>query len=604
MTEITTVLQTQTVVAATTDSTQPITFTQFDPSLGTLIDIRIGIVGDVNAAASIENLGAAATSVGLSVPVNFDVFSPDGTELTGLTVEPVSTVNLGAYDGTPDYAGSSGTVVGGIAATGTTLAIVSPDLSPFIGTGTVGLTTKTFGDAAETGGGNLLTTLQTDAGAVVSVQYDYSTTGIPSGGGKTGGSVTATFVSSTVLGTDLIPNTVTTVAQSFTEPSSATGWSDTLGVARFDPALGTLEAVNLTLNGSLIASVAAENTGSNAIVFSTTQEAVVTLGLAGTLHASVALSTGDSMLLGGYDGTTDFAGTSGHTDTGLIDPFLPDGTATLSGSETDPSILAAFTGVGIYDLPISSFGTSFAQGGANLVSDLTLGASANVEISYVYTQSVACFAAGTRIETVSGPIAVEHLTVGMQVVTARSGIVAPIVWIGHRTVDCRRHPKPLAVSPVRIRAGAFGPGVPSHDVRLSPDHAVFFDEVLIPVRLLVNGKSVVRETVDHITYYHVELDRHDLLLAEGLPTESYLDTDNRSAFANGGGATQLHPDFAALMWDGHGCAPLVVTGAPVQAAKAHLAAVAKRGKASVRKTRVRKGVINPLPASSPQPALP
>jgi hypothetical protein len=588
MTEITTVLQTQTVADTTTDWAQPITFAQFDPSLGTLIDIRIGVTGDVNAAASIENLGAAAAAVGLSIPVNFDVFAPDGTELTVLTVEPVSTVNLGAYDGTPDYAGSSGTIVGGIAATGTTLAIVSPDLSPFIGTGTVGLTTKTFGDAAEAGDANLLTTLQTDAGAIVTLQYDYATPGTPSGGGETGGVVSATFVSSTVLATDLIPNTVTTVAQSFTEPSRATGWSDSLGVVRFDPALGTLEAVNLSLNGSLIASVEAENTGSNAIVFSTTQEAVVTLSLAGTLNASLALSTDDSMSLGGYDGTTDFAGTSGHTDTGLIDPFLPGGIASFGGSETDPSILAAFTGTGTYDLPISSFGTSFAQGGANSVSDLTLDAGADVEISYVYSPSVACFAAGTRILTEAGPIAVEHLTVGMQAVTATSGASAPITWIGYRTVDCRRHPKPLAVSPVRVRSGAFGVGIPSRDVCLSPDHAVFFNDVLIPVRLLVNRTSVVRETVDHITYYHVELDRHDLLLAEGLPVESFLDTDNRSAFANGGGATQLYPNFAALMWDGHGCAPLVVTGAPVQAAKAHLAAVAKSAKASVTKTRVRK----------------
>ena len=144
-----------------------------------------------------------------------------------------------------------------------------------------------------------------------------------------------------------------------------------------------------------------------------------------------------------------------------------------------------------------------------------------------------------------------------------------------------------------MNAGAFGPGVPSRDVRLSPDHAVFFDDVLIPVRLLVNGTSVVREIVDSVTYYHVELKQHELLLAEGLPVESYLETGGRSAFANGGGATQLHPDFAPLIWDGQGCAPLVVTGAPLRAARAHLAAAVNSGKPKTRKTRVRKGSINP-----------
>ena len=45
-----------------------------------------------------------------------------------------------------------------------------------------------------------------------------------------------------------------------------------------------------------------------------------------------------------------------------------------------------------------------------------------------------------------------------------------------------------------------------------------------------------------VTYYHIELPQHDIVLAEGLPTESFLDTGNRDAFANGGGVTQIHPD--------------------------------------------------------------
>jgi len=60
--------------------------------------------------------------------------------------------------------------------------------------------------------------------------------------------------------------------------------------------------------------------------------------------------------------------------------------------------------------------------------------------------------------------------------------------------------------------------------------------------------------MDEVTYYHVELDDHDLLLAEGLPVESYLDTGDRSNFENGGGPIALHPDFStrrqatAHMW--------------------------------------------------------
>ena len=80
---------------------------------------------------------------------------------------------------------------------------------------------------------------------------------------------------------------------------------------------------------------------------------------------------------------------------------------------------------------------------------------------------------------------------------------------------------------------------------MSPDHAIFIGGYLIPAKNLVNGGSITIETACRtVTYYHVELDRHDLLLADGLAAESYLDTGNRAMFANGGPSTRLHPDFA------------------------------------------------------------
>jgi hypothetical protein len=88
---------------------------------------------------------------------------------------------------------------------------------------------------------------------------------------------------------------------------------------------------------------------------------------------------------------------------------------------------------------------------------------------------------------------------------------------------------------------------------------------LIPIRYLVNGATVVQEAVERVTYYHVELPAHDVILAEGLPAESFLDTGNRAAFANGGGAVALHPDFALRVWRDEACADLVLDG-PVLAA--------------------------------------
>ena len=177
--------------------------------------------------------------------------------------------------------------------------------------------------------------------------------------------------------------------------------------------------------------------------------------------------------------------------------------------------------------------------------------------------TIACFAAGTMIATDRGEMPVEQLSTGDRVVTARRA-GAPfrqINWIGHRQVSLRAHPDPAAVRPIRIRAGAFGAGLPRRDLRLSPDHAVFQGGVLIPVRYLINGATIAPDDdCDAVDYFHLELSSHDVLLAEGLPAETYLDTGNRAAFANGGAIADLHPDFAWREWDARACAPLVLDG--------------------------------------------
>jgi hypothetical protein len=184
--------------------------------------------------------------------------------------------------------------------------------------------------------------------------------------------------------------------------------------------------------------------------------------------------------------------------------------------------------------------------------------------------TVVCFRAGTRIRVTGGTVPVEELCIGEPVlVLTPDGRLTPrpIVWIGHRSVDCRHHPNPHLVWPVRIRAGAFGPDAPCRDLFLSPDHAVFVDGALIPVKYLINGDSIQQVPLDEVTYFHIELQEHSVLLAEDLPAESYLDTGDRTKFANGGKQSTLFPDFATRVWEAAGCAPLVVTGAALDAAR-------------------------------------
>jgi hypothetical protein len=182
--------------------------------------------------------------------------------------------------------------------------------------------------------------------------------------------------------------------------------------------------------------------------------------------------------------------------------------------------------------------------------------------------SAPCFAAGTRIETSGGAVAVEALRVGDHVTLARGGF-APVTWLGHRHVACARHPRPSEVLPVRVRAHAFAPGVPARDVILSPDHAILVDDALIPVRHLLNGASVAQETWDEVTYWHVELAAHDILLADGLPCESYLDTGNRTAFANAACAPQAYPAFARApeVREARACLTLVTSGEALDVAR-------------------------------------
>ncbi len=178
-----------------------------------------------------------------------------------------------------------------------------------------------------------------------------------------------------------------------------------------------------------------------------------------------------------------------------------------------------------------------------------------------------CFRAGTRILTDHGEVAVELLRVGDLVRTVLGQTAAPIIWIGHREIDCAHHPQPRKVWPVRISAGAFGPDRPGRDLFLSPDHAVYVNEVLIPVRHLVNAGSIVQVPMDRVSYHHIELTQHDVVLAHGLPTETFLDLKDGFDYGRGPAPTRLFPDYSARMWEAFGCARLIVTGPELDATR-------------------------------------
>jgi hypothetical protein len=175
-----------------------------------------------------------------------------------------------------------------------------------------------------------------------------------------------------------------------------------------------------------------------------------------------------------------------------------------------------------------------------------------------------CFAAGTHILTSRGHVPVEHLRAGDMVVTV-SGAMRAIKWLGHRTINIAAHPSPHLAAPILIRAGALADGKPMRDLYVSPDHALFFNNALVPAKALVNGKTILQVKRPEIQYFHVELKSHDIVLAEDTPAETYLETGNRNAFENGGMTITLHPDFAQTFREAQSCAPFLESGPLVEA---------------------------------------
>ncbi len=152
-----------------------------------------------------------------------------------------------------------------------------------------------------------------------------------------------------------------------------------------------------------------------------------------------------------------------------------------------------------------------------------------------------CFMADTLIRTLSGEVAVQNLKIG-DFVQTYDGRLVPICWIGCQSIASRFSDE-LRL-PIRVKAGALRDNVPCRDLLVSPDHALFIDDVLAHAGALVNGTSIVRETNVplNFAYYHVEVEDHSLILAENTPAETFVDNIDRANFDNWTEYQALYPE--------------------------------------------------------------
>ncbi|NET48774.1 MAG: Hint domain-containing protein, partial [Merismopedia sp. SIO2A8] len=169
----------------------------------------------------------------------------------------------------------------------------------------------------------------------------------------------------------------------------------------------------------------------------------------------------------------------------------------------------------------------------------------NLPVMGVTATVIDCFLTGTRLLTDQGERRVEELNIGDRLQTF-DGHLEPIKWVGIQTCypNSNANYHPFRTFPIRIKAGALGNHLPIRDLYVSPDHALFMDGLLINAGALENGTSIVQTTssMDAFVYYHIELERHNLVIAEGTPTESYLpQTQARNTFDNGDEYADLYP---------------------------------------------------------------
>ncbi len=374
---------------------------------------------------------------------------------------------------------------------------------------------------------------------------------------------------------------------------AARNFVETAGAVTLDG--GTIDPTGIENDGGTIS-------GSGALIGNVVNDAEI-MASGGRLNIQGNVS-GSGTLVVGPGATLELGGSvSGNTlqfaaDTGVaqIDDLLNGAdqqqfSAPISDYVPGDGIDLAVAGLGTFgDISSATPGTYDAatqttalalDDGASLVATLTLEGdyahrtfTVSQASGFVDVGVTPCYCRGTLIETERGQTRVEDLKIGDEVATM-SGALRPIRWIGRRRYGGRFAMGRKDILPVCIMAGAFDDNVPRRDLWISPHHAMYFKDrhfegVLIEAKDLVNGASIVRvELVDKVEYFHIELDTHDVIIAEGALSESYIDDDSRGMFNNADEYRALYPETVTGI--AQYCAPRLEDGYEVEAVRQRIA---------------------------------
>jgi len=197
--------------------------------------------------------------------------------------------------------------------------------------------------------------------------------------------------------------------------------------------------------------------------------------------------------------------------------------------------LFRITAVGAASIPLLALSRNFASANPN-------GTNQN------HNPQNSCFLKGTKISTPSGDRLVQELQIGDEVETLAGR--KTIQWIGYNKFTKEEgRAWQDSVMPIRVARFAIDDQTPLSDLYLSPGHCIFFDEALIPVMYLINEASIAQGTpsdMSALEYYHIELDTHEVMYAEGALVESF-DGSSRENFSNFVQYTRLYGERQSSM---------------------------------------------------------
>ncbi|OAG77387.1 outer membrane protein [Acetobacter malorum] len=306
--------------------------------------------------------------------------------------------------------------------------------------------------------------------------------------------------------------------------------------------------------------IAVESGGSGAITGGSVADVTVASGGTINFNSGAVLtdkltlsSGGTATITGNTGGTVDLGDgyTSGLTITGIDITTDTTVNTTITGWTKDSQIdLKYVTFDGANPTP------TYGNNGNSVTFTLANGHTITLNIPDVETEDnfkiindnqggtiLICFLAGSMIRTPNGAVVVEDIQIGDQVVTFdwknNKDVTRAVIWAGKAHCTVRPELSDDAAGwPVRILKDAIAEGVPYKDMLITSEHCLFFDGKFVPARMLVNGASIFYDkSITSYDYYHVETEQHSVITADGMLTESYLDTGNRSSFrqeGNGG----------------------------------------------------------------------